>query len=62
MTIPEDFTHRGNSNEQPPETYDKGVEYVIAGRREPMFCSRANALAWKIPDGPMRIIAYKVRP
>lgn len=62
MNIPEGFTPRGDSNEQPLETYDKGVEYLLAGKREALFCSRANALAWKIPDGPMRIIAYKVLP
>lgn len=61
MNIPEGFTPRGNSNEQPPETYDKQVSVILAGMRPGRVLeSGANGLAWKIPDGPLRIIAWKI--
>lgn len=64
MKIPEGFTPRGDSNEQPLETYDKRVFVIHADSRATAWdCTTdrsANALAWKIPDGPLRIVAYKV--
>lgn len=65
MNIPEGFTPRGDSNEQPPETYDKKVDVIVLSRngREAEICSiPANGLPWKIPHGSMRIIAYRTLP
>lgn len=66
MNIPEGFTPRGDSNEQPLETYDKRVTVMYANERPNAWSTQvgrsANKLAWKIPDGPMRIQAYKVLP
>lgn len=66
MNIPEGFTPRGDSNEQPPETYGKAV-WVIRERYDGatngiMDAWKANFLPWKIPQGPLRILAYKVLP
>lgn len=66
MNIPEGFTPRGDSNEQPPETYDKRVCVVYANERPEAWGAQvgrnANTLAWKTPDGPLRIQAYRVLP
>lgn len=62
MNIPEGFTPRGDSNEQPPETYDKWVELVLEGGKQLSRECAANAVTWKVPTGPARIIAYKVLP
>lgn len=66
MKIPEGFTPRGDSNEQPPETYDKKVLIVLDnpfGTAASEIAVTANGLSfWKIPDGPLRVAAYKVLP
>jgi len=63
MNIPEGFTPRGDSNEQPLETYDKWVSVILQGaKQDRRLGSRANGLPWKIPDGPMRIIAWRIEP
>jgi len=65
MNIPEGFTPRGDSNEQPPETYDKMVKLVYMDRKGLALISApatANRLGWKVPDGANRIYAYKVLP
>lgn len=72
--IPGGFTVRGEGNEQPPETVDKVVmtrmadDYCSAIRYHSDEEVRAwfdgkfkaNGLPWKIPDGPGRIIAWKI--
>lgn len=63
MKIPEGFTPRGEGNEQPPETYDKKVA-VIYGNPfvKTPYEIRANEAPWKVPDGPLRLIAWKILP
>lgn len=64
MKIPEGFTPRGDSNEQPLETYDKNVQLVFEGSSAEHIPAvfPANIMPWKIPDGPMRIIAWRLAP
>lgn len=63
MSVPEGFTHRGDGNEQPPETYDKWVALVFSGFGKKVWDSTpANTAPWKVPDGADRIHAYKVLP
>lgn len=61
MNIPEGFIPRGESNEQPPETYDKQAAVVFGNPflRNPIE-TPANRAPWKVPDGPLRIIAWRL--
>ncbi len=62
MNIPEGFTPRGDSNEQPLETYDKDV--LLWKANHPLgytvTTAKANTADWKIPEGSMRILAFQV--
>lgn len=70
MKIPEGFTPRGEGNEQPLETYDKRVWAIPASAlsHDPSMGKvllapvSANKCPWKVPDGPCRIVAWKLAP